>query len=160
MSLVVRKPAFCICENKDADQLRGDREADQRLCFRYIDSTIPLLPKSEIFSLYPSSVTAQPGLCRTWSKTLKTGFLTTRLILMVEDLCMFQLISSKAQLEKEVTRLWDRVHVLWERLDVPLEEQDLFSEGKEGFKPHVIEAVSEQSVYLTLSKPRLQVVSD
>ena len=33
-----------ICENKDADQLRGNREADQRLCFRYIDSTIPLLP--------------------------------------------------------------------------------------------------------------------
>ena len=26
----------CICENKDADQLRGKREADQRLCFRYI----------------------------------------------------------------------------------------------------------------------------
>ena len=32
----MRKPAFCICENKDADQLRGNREADQRLCFRYI----------------------------------------------------------------------------------------------------------------------------
>ena len=44
----MRKPAFCICENKDADQLRGNREADQRLCFRYTDSTIPLLPKSEI----------------------------------------------------------------------------------------------------------------
>ena len=51
MGLVVRKPAFCICENKDADQLRGDREADQRLCFRYTDSTTPLLPKSEISSL-------------------------------------------------------------------------------------------------------------
>ena len=51
MSCVVRKPAFCICENKDADQLRGNREADQRLCFRYIDSTIPLLPKYEISSL-------------------------------------------------------------------------------------------------------------
>ena len=38
MSLVMRKPAFCICENKDADQLRGNREADQRLCFCYIDS--------------------------------------------------------------------------------------------------------------------------
>ena len=37
----MRKPTFCICENKDADQLRGDREADQGLCFRYIDSTIP-----------------------------------------------------------------------------------------------------------------------
>ena len=43
MSRVMRKPTFCICENKDADQLRGNREADQRLCFRYIDSTIPLI---------------------------------------------------------------------------------------------------------------------
>ena len=56
MSLVVRKPAFCICENKDADQLRGNREADQRLCFRYTDSTLPLLPISEISSLQPSSL--------------------------------------------------------------------------------------------------------
>ena len=40
-----------ICENKEADQLRGNREADHRLCFRYIDSTIPLLRKSEISSL-------------------------------------------------------------------------------------------------------------
>ena len=51
MSRVRRKPAFCTCENKDADQLRGNREADQRLCFRYTDSTIPLLPKSEISRL-------------------------------------------------------------------------------------------------------------
>ena len=50
LSLVMRKPAFCICENKDADQLRGNREADQRLCFRYLDSTIPRLSKSEISS--------------------------------------------------------------------------------------------------------------
>ena len=41
LSRVIRKPPFCICENKDADQLRGNREADQRLCFRYIDSTTP-----------------------------------------------------------------------------------------------------------------------
>ena len=46
-----KNPAFCICENKDADQLRGNREADQRLCFRFLDSTIPLLSKSEISSL-------------------------------------------------------------------------------------------------------------
>ena len=46
----MRKPTFCICENKDADQLRGNREADQRLCFRYTDSTIRLLPKPEISS--------------------------------------------------------------------------------------------------------------
>ena len=42
------KPTICICENKDADQLRGNREADQRLCFRYKDSTIPLLSRSKI----------------------------------------------------------------------------------------------------------------
>ena len=70
---------FCICENKDADQLRGYREADQRLCFRYIDSTIPLLPKYESSSLLPFSMTVQSGLCRTWSETPKTGFLRTRL---------------------------------------------------------------------------------
>ena len=40
MSRDVRKPDFCICENKDAYQLRGNREADQRLCFRYTDSFV------------------------------------------------------------------------------------------------------------------------
>ena len=44
------KPTICIGENKDTDQLRGNREADQRLCFRYTDSTLPLLPKSEMSS--------------------------------------------------------------------------------------------------------------
>ena len=39
----MRKAGLCICENKDADQLRSNREADQRLCFRYTESTIPLL---------------------------------------------------------------------------------------------------------------------
>ena len=66
MSRVMRKPTFCICENKDADQLRDNREADQRLCFRYIDSTIPLLssPKfhasSHLLYLY-SLVCVGPG---------------------------------------------------------------------------------------------------
>ena len=75
----MRKPAFCICENKGAEHLRGNREADQRLCFRKTDSAISLLSKSEISSLYPSSVAVQPDLCGTWSETPKTGFLTTRL---------------------------------------------------------------------------------
>ena len=50
MSHLVRKPTICICENKGADQLRGNRKADQRLCFRYSDSIIQLLLKSEISS--------------------------------------------------------------------------------------------------------------
>ena len=64
----MRKPTICIIlyENKDAEQLRGNHEADQRLCFRYLDSTIPLLPKYlKISSLYPSPVAVQPGLCQT-----------------------------------------------------------------------------------------------
>ena len=51
MSHVMRKPAFYICKNKGADQLRCNCTADQRLCFRYIDSAIPLLLKSETSSL-------------------------------------------------------------------------------------------------------------
>ena len=41
----MRKPTTCISENKGADQFRGNREADQRLCFRDMDSTIPFLVK-------------------------------------------------------------------------------------------------------------------
>ena len=59
MSLM-RKPTICIGENKDADQ---------HLCFRYTDSTLPLLPKSEISSFWPASVLVQLGLCQTCSET-------------------------------------------------------------------------------------------
>ena len=38
MSRRMKKSTICICENKG-----GKREAGQRLCFRYTDSTIPLL---------------------------------------------------------------------------------------------------------------------
>ena len=78
MSLCVRKPTICMGENKDADQLRGNREADQRLCFRYTDSTFPplLIPKFSRF--WVSSVTVQPGLCWTWSEPQIVGFLTHR----------------------------------------------------------------------------------
>ena len=86
LSRIVRKPDFCLGENKGADQLRGNREADQRLCFRYSDSTIPLLLKSEISSFWLFSELVQVGLCRTWSETPKTGFLASRLINDVTDM--------------------------------------------------------------------------
>ena len=44
----MREPAFCKCKNKGADQLWGNHKVDQHLCFGYIDSTMPLLSKSEI----------------------------------------------------------------------------------------------------------------
>ena len=42
------KRTIFLGENKGADQLSSNCEADQRLRFRYSDSTIPLLLKSEI----------------------------------------------------------------------------------------------------------------
>ena len=39
----MRKSAFCICENKGVDQLRGNHAADQCLCFHYIVKSIYLL---------------------------------------------------------------------------------------------------------------------
>ena len=53
------KPTICIGENKAADQLRSNCEADQLLCFRYI---FYLNPKFQ-------SVLVQVGLCRTCSET-------------------------------------------------------------------------------------------
>ena len=47
MSRAVRKPDSSLCENKGADQLCSNCTADQRLYFRYRDSTIPLLLKSK-----------------------------------------------------------------------------------------------------------------
>ena len=73
----MRKPAFCMCDNKDADQLRCNYAADQGICFRYIDSKNPLLSKFEIISLSLSSVAVQPGLCRIRMATPKTSFLAT-----------------------------------------------------------------------------------
>ena len=55
MSLVKRKPDFNS----------NNWVADQCLCFRYTDSAIPLLLKTEISSILPSSVTVYTGLCRT-----------------------------------------------------------------------------------------------
>ena len=48
LSHVMRKPAFCICENKGADQLPVE-VTTQLIC--YIDSTVLLFSKSEISSL-------------------------------------------------------------------------------------------------------------
>ena len=79
------KPTICIGKNKGADQLLSNCEADQRLCFRYTDSTIPLLSKSRISSLYPSSVTVQPSLCQTWSEPQIVDFLMHGLI--SNDIC-------------------------------------------------------------------------
>ena len=44
------KPIICICVIKGTDQLRGNREADQCLCFLYMDRVLPLLAKIQNFT--------------------------------------------------------------------------------------------------------------
>ena len=68
------KTGFLHMRKKDADQLRGNREGDQRLCFRY---------KRIVQSLYFLNTKFQASSHLMWlysPETPKTGFLTTRLI--------------------------------------------------------------------------------
>ena len=73
------KYTICIGENKGADQLRSNCEADQRHCFHYLDSTIPLLLKSEISSFWLFSVLVQGGLLSDLFGNHIVGFPTRRL---------------------------------------------------------------------------------
>ena len=74
----MRKLNFRLCKNKGADQLCSNCTADQWLCFRYSDSTIPPLLIPKISRFYFSSVTVLAGLCQTRSETPKTSFLALR----------------------------------------------------------------------------------
>ena len=59
MSSIMRKLSFSI-KHMLKERHRSDYSAaDQPFCFCYLDSTIPLLPKSEISSLLTSSVVVQ-----------------------------------------------------------------------------------------------------
>ena len=88
------KPTICICENKSADQLCSNCTADQRLCFRSIDSTIPHLLKSNISSFQLASMAVQPGVCQTWSESKIVGFLLRWLIYSYSLCCFFCLYTS------------------------------------------------------------------
>ena len=79
----MKTSTFCICENKGADQLRSNCAADQHLSFHYRDCTINILSKSDLSSIWPLSVVVHLVFCRTLSETLKTGFLATRLNLII-----------------------------------------------------------------------------
>ena len=65
MRRLMGKPTICTGENKGFDQLRSNCQADQRLCFHYTVSTMPLLSKpkfpvsSHLLCLY-SSVCVRP----------------------------------------------------------------------------------------------------
>ena len=112
MSRIVRKPDFCLRESKGADQLRGNREADQRLCFRYTDSIFPLLLISEISSFYSASVTVQVSLCQTWAETPKTGFLASRLKILMFNKEIYGVLSPQ-RIAPTYADVWDVFSIRW-----------------------------------------------
>ena len=65
MSRDVRKPDFCICQNKDADQLGGNREDDAFVFAKWIVQSLYFLnPKfraSSYLLWFPSPVCIGPG---------------------------------------------------------------------------------------------------
>ena len=84
----MRKPVYAICEQQRRRSVCASMQSDQHprslisaFVVRCLDSIISLVSISEISSLYVASVAAKAGLSPTWSKTPKTGFLVTRLIL-------------------------------------------------------------------------------
>ena len=89
----MRKQTFYICENKDADQLLGNCEADQGLCFHCIHSTIPLLSISKISSLEPSSVAVQPVFVGPGRKPVRTTYSCQILILFLGFLQLIGILS-------------------------------------------------------------------
>ena len=61
------KPTICICENKGADQLRSNCEADQRVCFatqivQFLYFLNPKFPVSSILLCLYSPVCVGPVL--------------------------------------------------------------------------------------------------
>ena len=76
----MRKPYFCIDENKGTDQLRGNNHAaDQHHCFCIIDNTIPLQFKASSHNLWMYSLVCVGPVSPGW-KNPRTGFLMMWLI--------------------------------------------------------------------------------
>ena len=77
----MRKSVYAICEQQRRRSACTSAQSVQHLrcSLPRVDSIIHLVSMSEILSLYLASVAGQAGLCPTWSQTLKTGFLMTRL---------------------------------------------------------------------------------
>ena len=77
----MRKPAFCLCENNVADQLRDSDAADRRLCFRYIQSAIS--NPSHLLWFY-SPVCVEDRLCRDAAQNISFSLLKLPVMVTVK----------------------------------------------------------------------------
>ena len=88
LSLCMRKPTICICENKDAGQLCSNSYSAplfSPLGWYNSSSTYIKVLSSQLYS-----VIVQLDLCRTWSELQIVGFLTHRLTSFVFNISTTQ----------------------------------------------------------------------
>ena len=79
----MRKTLFMLyANNKDTDQPAHPRSLISVFVVHCLDSILSLVSLCAISRLYLVSEAELAGLCLTWSQTLKTGFLVTRLKLL------------------------------------------------------------------------------
>ena len=107
MSRLMGKPTICTGENKGADQLRSNCEADQRLIFRYTDSTCTCSSTFLIQNVQPLSIFCDCT-ARFASDLVGTqivGFLTHRLISCGVPRCLQRImIKAPAVMEADMKR--------------------------------------------------------
>ena len=82
----MRKLVYAICDKQRRSLIRA-------FVVRCLDSIIPLVPISEISSLYLAAEAEQSGLSLTWSQTPKTGFLVMRLIYLYSKKSQYMLLA-------------------------------------------------------------------
>ena len=117
---------------------RSSCKADQRLCFRFKDSAIPLLPKSKIPSLWPSSVLVQLSLCQICLKTtllvfsLRGSFSTTYTVKnKIQSLIPLHLIQLHTAFVVQCSQFhqWKFLNLLLEHLSRVMSKQCGFQTG-------------------------------
>ena len=64
----MRKPAFCICKNKVANQLRSNSAAEQRLCFPYTERSTGWIAKVRELNVVAQKRPGRPK--KTWNEVL------------------------------------------------------------------------------------------
>ena len=100
------KPVYAICEQQRRRSACASAQSDQRLCFRCLDSVLPLVSVTKISSLILVFVAQQASLSLTWSKTPKTGFLMTRIMFTNEHNLIKRSRESKAELLSDTQPLF------------------------------------------------------
>ena len=126
----MRKAANCICKNKGADQLRSNCEADQLLCFRYMESTIPKnwQPLAIFCACTARFVSDLVGNPNCWfSHTMAHMALS----------CIFQLQKRAEQMKKSLEQQEKEIEDKWKQFELEKkqwEEQTGYSNSLENVK--------------------------